>query len=61
MAKRNLYLKTTPVDEALAIYLQALEGCKKMEEETIPVIEALNRITWEAIVVSFLPFLFELI
>lgn len=53
MAKRNLYLKTTPVDEALAIYLQALEGCKKMEEETIPVIEALNRITWEAIYAKY--------
>ena len=49
MGKRNLYLKNTPVDEALAAYLEALDGLLALREEEIPVTESLNRITAHAI------------
>ena len=51
MAKRNLYLKTTPVEEAGKKYMQALEdaGCLKQQAEIIDTYESLDRITAEAI------------
>ena len=51
MAKRNLYLKTTPVEEAGKKYMQALEeaGCLKPQMETTDTYESLGRITAEAI------------
>lgn len=51
MAKRNLYLKTTPVEEAGKKYMQALEdaGCLKPHTEIIDTYESLDRITAEAI------------
>lgn len=51
MAKRNLYLKTTPVEEAGEKYMQALEdaGCMKPQTEIIDTYESLGRITAEAI------------
>ena len=51
MAKRNLYLKTTPVEEAGKKYMRALEeaGCLKPQTEIIDTYESLNRITSEAI------------
>ncbi len=51
MAKRNLYLKTTPVEEAGKKYMQALEdaGCMKPHTEIIDTYESLDRITAEAI------------
>ena len=51
MAKRNLYLKTTPVEEAGEKYMQALfeAGCLKPQTEIIDTYESLNRITAEPI------------
>ncbi|MGN1333701.1 MAG: molybdopterin biosynthesis protein [Anaerovoracaceae bacterium] len=51
MAKRNLYLKTTPVEEARKKYVQALEeaGCLKPQTEIIDTYESLGRITAEAV------------
>lgn len=51
MAKRNLYLKTTPVEEAGKKYMQALEyaGCLKTQTETTDTYESLGRITAEAV------------
>ena len=51
MAKRNLYLKTTPVEEAGKKYMQALEdaGCLKLQTEIIDTYESLDRITAEAV------------
>ena len=48
MAKRNLYLDTKPVDEADALYRAALQRVLKVEYETVPVAQALNRVTKEA-------------
>lgn len=48
MAKRNLYLDTKPVDEADALYRAALQQVLKIQYETIPVSEALNRVTRHA-------------
>lgn len=48
MAKRNLYLDTKPVEEAAALYLNALENVLGISYETIPVIQSLNRITRSA-------------
>ncbi len=48
MAKRNLYLDTKPVDEAAALYLAAVEKAVHIAYETIPVTEALNRVTRHA-------------
>ena len=47
MAKRNLYLKTTPVEEAGEKYMQALEeaGCLKPQTEMTDTYESLGRIT----------------
>ncbi len=49
MGKRNLYLKTTPVEEAKALYLDALKKIWEPEYETIPVIEACRRVTRHAV------------
>lgn len=48
MAKRNLYLDTKPVDEADALYRAALQRVLKIQYETVPVAQALNRVTKEA-------------
>lgn len=48
MAKRNLYLDTKPVDEADALYRAALQQMLHIQYETIPVSEALNRVTRHA-------------
>lgn len=51
MAKRNLYLKTTPVEKAGKKYMQALEeaGCLRPQTETTDTYESLGRITAEAV------------
>lgn len=50
MAKRrNLYLKTIPVEEAREKYFTALEPVLTVKLETIPVTESLDRITSNAI------------
>lgn len=48
MAKRNLYLDTKPVEEAAALYLNALENVIRISYETIPVTQSLNRVTRSA-------------
>lgn len=53
MAKRNLYLKNTPVEEALAIYKAALNPILVPETEKIPVTESLNRITRHAVYAKY--------
>lgn len=47
--KRNLYLKTIPVEEAREKYFTALEPVLSVKLETIPVTESLDRITSAAI------------
>ncbi|MDO4745761.1 MAG: molybdopterin biosynthesis protein [Bacillota bacterium] len=47
--KRNLYLKTIPVEEAKEKYMAVIEGIIEPEYETIDVREALDRITGQAI------------
>lgn len=49
MGKRNLYLKTTPVEEAKKIYLDALAKIWEPKYETVPVIEACRRVTRHAV------------
>lgn len=51
MAKRNLYLKTTPVEKAGEKYMRALEtaGCLKPQTEIIDTYESLSRITAEPV------------
>ena len=53
MGKRNLYLKTTPVEEARTRYLEALEKTWTMQYETIPVVEALGRVTRHAVYAKY--------
>ncbi|MDO4732200.1 MAG: molybdopterin biosynthesis protein [Bacillota bacterium] len=43
--KRNLYLSNTPLEEAKALYLQRVAPLIQAQPESIPVIEALGRIT----------------
>lgn len=59
MGKRNLYLKTTPVDEALKIYVDAIKEVLTLKYERIPVIDALNRITKEAVYAKYCSPLFN--
>ena len=47
--KRNLYLKTTPVEEARDKYMESLGDAAEPRAETIRVIDALGRVTSEAI------------
>ena len=49
MGKRNLYLKNTPVDEALSTYLKALDGLLVPEREIVPAAESLGRVTAQAV------------
>ena len=49
MGKRNLYLETIPVEDAIDKYKAAMEGFLKPRHEQIPVTESLGRITAEAI------------
>lgn len=53
MAKRNLYLKNTPVEEALAVYKEALSEILVPETEEIPVSQSLNRITKHAVYAKY--------
>ncbi len=48
MKKRNLYLKTIPVDEAYAMYERELKNVISVQYETIPVINSLHKITKSA-------------
>jgi len=59
MGKRNLYLNTTPVDEAVKIYLEAIKEVLKIKYERIPVVDALNRITKEAVYAKYCSPLFN--
>ena len=51
MSKRNLYLKTTPVEEALKKYIDALaeEGALMPQREVLDAYECLGRITAEPV------------
>lgn len=49
MAKRNLYLKTIPVDQAVDTYLAAVKELNRPLPELIPVEKSLNRVTAHAI------------
>ena len=51
MTKRNLYLKTTPVEEALDKYISAINDSTEfaLREENISTYDALGRITAEAV------------
>ncbi|MGI6722456.1 MAG: molybdopterin biosynthesis protein [Anaerovoracaceae bacterium] len=49
MAKRNLYLDTIPVEEALDKYQHALQGRLQPQYEEIAVTDSLHRITKEAV------------
>ena len=51
--QRNLYLTTTPVEEARAAYLEALRGDIRPQAEMIRVTDALGRITAEAVYAKF--------
>ena len=51
--KRNLYLTTTPVEEARDIYMEALGDAIKPSAETIRVIDALGRVTSEAVYAKY--------
>lgn len=47
--KRNLYLTTRPVEEAREIYMDALGSSAEPKTETVRVIDALGRVTSEAV------------
>lgn len=47
--KRNLYLTTKPVEEARDIYMEALGSAADPRPETVKVIDALGRVTYEAV------------
>ena len=47
--RRNLYLKTIPVEEAREKYFAALEPVLGVKLETVPVTQALDRITSTAV------------
>ena len=51
--KRNLYLKTTPVEEARAIYMDALGDAVKPRAEILNVIDALGRVTSGAVYAKY--------
>lgn len=59
MGKRNLYLKTTPVQEAIDIYKREVEKRVELRYETIPVTESLNRITGKAVYAKYCSPLFN--
>ena len=47
--KRNLYLRTIPVDEAREKYMARVEEITEIKYETIPVTDSLGRVTASAI------------
>lgn len=49
MSKRNLYLSNTPLEEAIAVYSNALKNIVKLQYEEIPVENSLGRITRSAV------------
>lgn len=49
MEKRNLYLHTTPVDEAKELYNKEIKKCVSVRKEEVPVQDSLGRITAEAV------------
>lgn len=49
MAKRNLYLNNTPIEEAKAQYLAAVKPLIEPKFETVPTAEALGRVTAAAV------------
>lgn len=53
MKQRNLYLKNTPVDQALNEYMEKIREIVKVQYEEIPVIEANGRITANAIFAKY--------
>lgn len=59
MGKRNLYLKTTPVQDAIDIYRSEVEKRVELQYETIPVTESLNRITGKAVYAKYCSPLFN--
>lgn len=59
MGKRNLYLKTIPVEEALNQYMNVLQDLVEPKWETIPVTESLHRITRSAIYAKYCSPLFN--
>ena len=50
--KRNIYLKTTPVEEARERYMEAL-GDPETRTETVRVIDALGRVTSDAVYAKY--------
>ena len=59
MTKRNLYLNTTPVDEALNIYMEEVKKVMDVKYEQIPVVDGLNRVTKEAVYAKYCSPLFN--
>lgn len=59
MKKRNLYLKTVSVEEALEKYRKVLEKTAKRKRERIPVTESLGRITYSAVYAKYCSPLFN--
>lgn len=59
MKKRNLYLKTVTVEEALEKYLKVLRTVTKKKWERIPVTESLNRVTRCAVYAKYCSPLFN--
>jgi len=59
MGKRNLYLSTTPVDEALKIYMDAIKKVLNIRYERIHVVDALHRVTKEAVYAKYCSPLFN--
>ncbi|MBR5430400.1 MAG: molybdopterin biosynthesis protein [Firmicutes bacterium] len=49
MAKRNLYLNNTPIEEAKSVYLAALQPLITPRTETVATAEALGRVTAAAV------------
>ena len=59
MSKRNLYLKTIPVDEAVEKYTKAVRTLIEVKREEIPVTESLGRVTARAVYARFCSPLFN--
>lgn len=59
MGKRNLYLKTIPVEEALDQYMKVLRDLVEPKWETIPVTESLHRVTKSAVYAKYCSPLFN--
>jgi len=59
MTKRNLYLSTIPVEEALSIYMESLKQVLRIQYERIAVVEGLHRVTKEAVYAKYCSPLFN--